>query len=416
MPERIARQRTGWSLERAFYTSPEIFEFERRTWLAEQWYVLAHCSEVPEHGDYIVRDLLGESLIIARGDDGVLRAFYNVCRHRGSRICDSDGRAASGFTCPYHAWTYRLDGSLRKAAALPEGLDTSSLGLHPVPVQEIAGLILGSLRGDPTHLDIVREDATAILRYYGIPEARIAARRSYLTHGNWKLVIENFIECYHCLPCHPEFCSVMQFTDVVARKPTLEITQEWQRTVESWFREHADPECPVKQVQANPLEQIASFGVMRGPIGGSHKTESQDGQPVAPLMGNQRRFDGGMCGFRLEPFIYLTVLNDHALMFQFLPVDTESTDVIVSWLVNGSAREQDVDVDRMVWLWDVTTKQDKAIIERNAAGVRSLSYSPGPYSTLERWPKRFVERYLRELDARCESDSGRSPGAFANPP
>jgi phenylpropionate dioxygenase-like ring-hydroxylating dioxygenase large terminal subunit len=97
-------------------------------------------------------------------------------------------------------------------------------------------------------------------------------------------------------------------------------------------------------------------------------------------------------------------------MFQFLPIDPESTDVIISWLVNGSAAEHEVDVDRMVWLWDVTTKQDKALIERNAAGVRSLSYSPGPYSTLESWPTRFVARYLRELSALCHGVSEKDVG------
>ena len=249
-----------------------------------------------------------------------------------------------------------------------------------------------------------------MLRYCGIPEARIAARRSYLTHGNWKLVIENFIECYHCIPCHPEFCSVMKFVDVIARKPTPELAERWQQAVEHWFQEEADPDCPVKQVQANPLEQVSYVDVMRGPIGGHYQTQSQDGRPIAPLLGKQRRFDGGTCGFRQEPFIYFTALNDHAVMFQFLPIDADSTDVIISWLVNGGAREDEVEVDRMVWLWDVTTKQDKALIERNAAGVRSLSYSPGPYSTLESWPTRFVARYLRELNARCHGVSDKDVG------
>ena len=97
-------------------------------------------------------------------------------------------------------------------------------------------------------------------------------------------------------------------------------------------------------------------------------------------------------------------------MFQFLPIDADSTDVIISWLVNGGAREDEVEVDRMAWLWDVMTKQDKALIERNAAGVRSLSYSPGPYSTLESWPIRFVARYLRELNAQCHGVSDKDVG------
>jgi len=400
LPDRIARQRPGWSLERAFYTSPEIYHFERRTWLAEQWYVLGHSCEVPGPGDYIVRHLLGESLIVVRDGSGMLHGFFNVCRHRGSRICDGDGHAPGGLTCPYHAWSYRLDGTLRTAAALPDGIDRSRLGLHRVPIEERGGLIFGSLKGDPGSLEPLRESVLPMLQYYGIPEARIAARRNYLTHGNWKLVIENFIECYHCITCHPEFCSVMRFVDVVARKPTPQIAEQWKQAVERWFREQADPDCPVKQVQANPLEQISTFGVMRGPIGENYETQSQDGRPVAPLMGKQRRFDGGSCGFRMEPFIYFTALNDHAVMFQFLPIETDSTDVIITWLVDGSAPEDEVDIERMVWLWDVTTKQDKVIIERNAAGVRSLSYSPGPYSELESWPTRFVARYLLELGTR----------------
>ena len=97
----IKRQRPGWSLEQQFYVSPEIYELERRGWLARQWLPLGHCSEVPEPGSYIVRELLGESLIIVRGKDGLIRGFHNVCRHRGSRICDRDGKTAN-FTCPYH--------------------------------------------------------------------------------------------------------------------------------------------------------------------------------------------------------------------------------------------------------------------------------------------------------------------------
>ena len=165
--------------------------------------------------------------------------------------------------------------------------------------------------------------------------------------------------------------------------------------MERWLREVADPECPVKSVIPYLLLETSSFGVYRGPIGGTHQTESQDGLPVAPLMGQMRRFDGGVSSLRLEPFVYFSALNDHAVMFQFLPAGPESKKAAVTWLVDGSAR--DVDVERMIWLWDVTATQDKSLIERNAAGVRSEAYAPGPYSTLESWPARFVSRYLREL-------------------
>jgi Rieske 2Fe-2S family protein len=114
-------------------------------------------------------------------------------------------------------------------------------------------------------------------------------------------------------------------------------------------------------------------------------------------MGRQPRFDGGASSFRCEPFIFFGAFNDHAVMFQFMPIAAEQTGVTLSWLVDGSASDAEVDVQRMIWLWDVTTTQDKRLIERNAAGVRSCAYQPGPYTQLESMPARLVQRYLSEL-------------------
>lgn len=405
----IARQRAGWSLEQPFYVSDELYEFERRGWLARQWYVLAHCSELPEAGSFIVRELLGESLLIARDGEGTVRGFYNVCRHRGSRICDQDGRASRGFVCPYHAWSYRLDGSLRTAAALPDGIDATQLGLRTVPVREIGGLILVSLRGDSQTLDAVQTEFEPGLKYHGLAQARIAARRNYPTNANWKLVMENFRECYHCFPAHPEYCSVMQWTDAIARVPA-DGGAEWTQALAKWSSEEANPDSPVKilppdgeyaasgassQRQPTPAAN-SNIAVFRMPIGTGHKTQSKDGMPVAPLMGEQSRFDGGVSHFAFRPFVTVMALNDHAVTFQFLPTGAQSTDVVVTWLVNAATSDAEVDVERMTWLWDVTTIQDKQLIERNAAGVRSHAYSPGPYSKLESRTAQFIDRYLRE--------------------
>jgi len=401
--EAIARQRADWSLEQAFYIDPEIYEFERREWLAEQWYILGHCSEVSEPGRFIVRSVLGESLVIVRDHEGLVRAFYNLCKHRGSRLCDKDGRAQS-FICPYHAWTYRLDGSLRSAPAMPKEIDLAELRLNAVPVREIGGVIIGSLKGNLRELDEVQNEAEPLLRYQGIPQARVAARRSYRTYANWKLVMENFKECYHCLPCHPEYCGVMRHVDVVARQATPEAEAVWKEEEERWFREQADAHSPAHLRRWDPKSQ-SRWTMSRGVIGKGFKTESQDGEPVAPLMGQLQRFDGGFTGFGIRPFVVVIMPNDHALMFQFLPMAVEETEVIISWLVDGSASDSDVDLERLVWLWDVTTIQDKAIIERNAAGIRSHAYVPGPYSLLEAGPAQLVSAYLRELSAKCSDQS-----------
>jgi Rieske 2Fe-2S family protein len=186
----------------------------------------------------------------------------------------------------------------------------------------------------------------------------------------------------------------MKHVDLVAREPGP-AGRAWESAAQAWLEHEANGECPVRPRTRQLTFPI--YGANRAPIGGQRKTQSEDGAPVAPLMGRQPRFDGGVSSFRCEPFIFFVALNDHAVMFQFMPAAAEQTGVTVSWLVDGSAGDADVDVARMIWLWDVTTIQDKRLIEGNAAGIRSRSYQPGPYTELEGMPARFVERYLREL-------------------
>lgn len=394
LSELIARQRPGWSLEQPFYMSPDIFDVERRGWLADQWFVIAHVSEIAEPGSYIVRELLGESIVITRDTKGTLHGFYNVCRHRGSRVCDSDGRGSS-LVCPYHAWSFQLDGSLRAAPALPDDVDRKSLGLHRISVRDIGGFILASLRADPDTLDVAERELVPGLTWHGAPTARIAARRSYPTKANWKLVLENFTECYHCLPAHREYSSVMQHVDALAKLSAPD-AERWRKTVEEWFETEANPDSPLGRNQLQSLGESPVIAA-RFPIGNGRQTQTQDGKPVAPLMGQQTRYDGGVSSFLILPFVYVQAVNDFIRMIQFLPTGAEHTDVVITWLVEGSSTDEQVDTERMIWLWDVTTRQDKEIIERNAAGVRSAVYQPGPYSMLEQWTSQFVQRYLQGM-------------------
>jgi len=186
----------------------------------------------------------------------------------------------------------------------------------------------------------------------------------------------------------------MKHVDAVARDSPA-AADAWQGTIETWREQIAEARSPVPINSTARKWAVCSAG--RAPIGGERLTQSEDGRPVAPLMGELSRFDGGASTFRCEPFVFLAALNDHAVMFQFSPRSAEHTEVTVSWLVNGSASKHEVDILRMTWLWSFTTEQDKALIERNAAGIRSRSYRPGPYSKLESMPARFVTRYLDEL-------------------
>ena len=391
----LERYRSGWSLERAFYTNPDLFEYERATWLAHQWFVLAHTSELPRVGSYLVRELLGESLLIVRAGEACYQGFYNVCRHRGSQICREDGEGGV-FVCPYHGWSYALDGRLRAASAMREPIDKERFSLKAVSLEEIGGLLFCTLERNPSALAAARSFLPG-LEYQGIPQARIAARQHYPTAANWKLVVENFAECYHCLPAHPEYSSIMQHVKRHAVDSATG-TREWNAEVSEWIRTRAVRDFP-GAVFEGPDGDWDHGDITRFPIGGVHETQSRDGRPVAPLMGRYPRYDGGVATFGVPPFAFFFGLNDHAVMFHFLPRSVELTDVTVTWLVDGGAALDAVDVERLVWLWDVTTLQDKRIIEGNAAGVRSRAYEPGPYSKLELWAVPMMDRYIAEMRA-----------------
>ncbi len=266
------------------------------------------------------------------------------------------------------------------------------------------GLILCTFSDDAWDLATPDEELRPVLQQHGFASARIAARRSYPTRANWKLVMENFHECYHCRPCHPEYCEINGHVRTEA-DGSPNGAADWLAEVESWheeLRRSGQFDLEVGKLVATVYEpgeesMFHSYGARRQPIGGGRQTSSQDGAAVAPLMGGFRRYDGGHTAIRIGEFVYARATGDHIAMFQFLPRSAEMTDVIVSWLVDGAAADAEVDVKRMIWMWDETTIQDTRIIERNAAGIHSAAYRPGPYTRLEGRTRRLVSDYLLEI-------------------
>ena len=205
----IARRRGGHALEQAFYLREDVFARDMDL-LLDRWTYVGHASEVGEPGDWLTAELGAESAIVARDEDGTLRAFANVCRHRGSRLLAAPAGHALFFTCPYHAWAYRLDGRLRGAREMGSDFEPAEYGLKPLPLAIIGGLIFVSF-GDSRRLPLWNRAVDAALvplnQRYGWDHARVAHKRRYRVAANWKLALENYHECYHCAPAHPEFAS-----------------------------------------------------------------------------------------------------------------------------------------------------------------------------------------------------------------
>lgn len=380
----LAAVRPGLGLTQAAYLSPEVYHADLDL-LAGRWTFAGHVSEAPEPGDWITSALGDESAIIVRGSDGRLRALANVCRHRGSRICVGPSGHASLLTCPYHAWTYHLDGRLRAAREMPEGFDPAAHGLKALPLAEIGGLIFIAFAEDPPSLDAAAPALSAMTSLYDWRHARIAARRSYEVAANWKLVLENYHECYHCGPAHPEFSALHAL---------------------------AQPRARTLSAEADPLTGLADFEdwgpvadgrevarVMRSRLLPGCETGSRDGQRLAPPMGEGGARAPGLCVFAELGFLTaFLAYPDHGVIYRFFPLGVRRTGMEVIWLVAGAAREgADFDLEALTWLWDVTSLADKKIIERNQAGVASRAYEPGPFSLMEPGTRQYVERYAAEL-------------------
>jgi phenylpropionate dioxygenase-like ring-hydroxylating dioxygenase large terminal subunit len=331
---------------------------------------------------------------VIRGDDGEINALANVCRHRGSRICDgASGHAKSGrLVCPYHAWVYRADGSLAQARMMPAEFDIGEHGLRTLPVHVEQGLIFVSLHDDPPGLDDVDDMLRSTLGRLGWAEAKVAHTETFTIAANWKLALENQVECYHCGPSHPEFFRVHS-------QGRVDIADARQEVLERARADGIDIACRDRWALAAVPGQEADY-CNRYAMWAGASTASDDGQLVAPLMGFTEP-DGGFTIFYVGPFNHLLAYADHGAIFRYAPRSVDRTDLVITWLVAGDAAEgADYDRDRLTWLWRVTAAADRRIVEANQQGVASRFYEPGPYAMpMESSTDRLIEWYLHELTA-----------------
>ncbi|NQV43494.1 MAG: aromatic ring-hydroxylating dioxygenase subunit alpha [Rhodospirillales bacterium] len=393
----------GYSLDQPFYLDQGIFDADFERVIEPMWLFVDHVSRIPNAGDYFLFEIAGESIIVVRGRDQEIRAFYNVCRHRGSRICREKQGNAKLLMCPYHAWSFDLDGTLKAARTMPEGFDPGEWGLHPCHARVREGLIFLNLsRNEPPDFEDFIKPLLPCLELHDLGNAKVAHSGSYPTDANWKLVLENFFECYHCQPSHPEYCQVHPKDYVLARGAG-------KGSGPDGSEEAYQPQLDAFNARAAALgHTVAGFSDGAGSLHfrGSDRTgiqegwlsETEDGTPAAPLMGKFTDWDGGYTGISFNPLSTLLMTNDFATAFRFTPIDATHTDVELIWMVRADAEEgKDYDKEKMIWLWDVTTIADKRIIEDNHAGVTSRRYQPGPYSDHEHGTQGLIHWYLNRL-------------------
>jgi phenylpropionate dioxygenase-like ring-hydroxylating dioxygenase large terminal subunit len=352
--ELIAAQKPGYSLHQRFYVDPEIYELELERIINRNWILAGHQSQLPKPGDFKVMKIGRESAIIVRGQDGTIRAFANVCRHRGSLVCLEAHGNTRKFTCPYHGWVYDTDGKLVGARDMPEDFDWDAHGLNRVSCAVIHGLVFISLSDKPPSLDNCKAELAEPMAMFDFENLKVAAYKEYVIPANWKLSIENYQECYHCATAHPDY----------ARMHTLMLDRKKRERVQGHMKERMEA-CGLKEVYIDRIDTAArpgeiGYGYSRTALFDGYKTGSRDGEPVAPLLGKLTGYDGGASDFSFGGFSFLLAYSDHVVAYVFTPIDKDSSRCDIYWLVRGDAEEgKDYDVDELTWLWDITTEADK---------------------------------------------------------
>ena len=396
----INKQKTNFPLDQVFFKDQKIFDLDLKTFFFNQWIILGHESRIKKRGEYFLSNVGDESIIVVRGDDNKINCFYNVCRHRGSRICLENEGKKRLFVCPYHAWGYSLDGKLKNASMMDENFDPKNWSLHTCNSKVYEGLIFINFSDKPDSFKNFITPLKPFIEMHGLSNSKIAFRKTYPTSGNWKLALDNFHECYHCSVAHPEYCEVHSASYIQAYgagSNTGPSSEVFMNELNSWNKKakklgHHYGEFSEKE--------FSNFyrSAERTPFSKDRLSETRSGKPASILMGKFKEFDGGYTTIGMSPFNSLLMSNDFATLFTFIPKSPMETDVEIMWLVDKKAIEGiDYNIDDLIWMWDKTTVADKKIIENNQKGVLSKKYVPGPLSTMEAGLENLKNWYLKHL-------------------
>ena len=393
----------GYSLEAPFYASREIFDLDVSAIFAKHWLFCATEAEIREPGDFVTIDLGPYSVIVVRDDDQNVRAFHNVCRHRGSRILDAPCGAVGNIVCPYHQWTYRTDGTLIFAESQPHTFERRRFGLKPVNVRTVGGLVFLCLSEEPpSDFGEVAGVIEPYLSHYGLPSAKLAHREDFVHEGNWKLLMENNRECQHCGGSNPELLSAYfplfgySEDDVPPRlRPVFERYQVAAAELDSVCAAARFPRDERRELDS----RITGYQVLHLPLDGAGVSFGPGGEPVCKkLMGSVTETRFGDVSLHMQPNSWFHFLSDHAVVFRALPVSPNRSLVRATWLVHGDAVEGvDYDVESLTAVWRATVDEDKALVARAQVGVQNPGYEPGPYSLVEGDVEAFVNWYISRL-------------------
>jgi Rieske 2Fe-2S family protein len=399
----IASRRDGHGLPRAFYHDSILYTHEMERIWRHGWVFVGHTCQIPRPGNYVTLTLDGDPLIVLRDDEGAIRAFHNICTHRGTVLCDDEDGQGRAIVCPYHQWAFSLSGALLSCRGMQDDIDKGALGLRPVHLETCAGLIFISLAEIPPPFAPAREVMAPFAAPQGLERAKVAVSVDYEIQANWKLVWENNRECYHCNVNHPQYIKSNfdiyedgHGSALFQRRLTAALT----RGEAAWEAEGLAISHRQGGLALFPdADNNVWYSATRTVLTEGYESESLDGRRVAPLMGSYRHANVGVLRLRTLPNFWNHSSCDHAVSTRLLPAGPRATRARVTWLVHEDAEEGvDYNLDDLMPFWQLTSEQDWELCERVQRGVDSTAYRPGPLSQAREYNlDAFLRWYLHQL-------------------
>jgi Rieske 2Fe-2S family protein len=364
---KAALERQAKTLPAEYYTSPEIFARENERVFGREWLCAGRSEQIPDAGDFFVAQAAGESLIVVRDRTGTARAFFNVCRHRGTRICEREsGRFGGSIQCPYHAWTYGLGGELLAARNMDDvpGFDKDEYGLHEAGCAEFEGFVFINVASDPEPFGRALEPLAGRFAEWQIGRLQSARSISYDLACNWKLIFLNYSECYHCPVLHPQLDKLSPSDsgrNDLAEGPFLGGYSELREGVHALTQSGKATRAPLPGLSADNLNRVYYYTIF--------------------------------------PSMLLSLHPDYVMVHYLHPVSPSQTRVVCEWLFDPDAiADPSFDPKDAVEFWDLTNRQDWRVNELTQLGVQSRAYTPGPYAHAEALLAAFDRHYLRVME------------------
>ena len=365
----VAIDRTHPGLPARDYYDDEVWQLERSTIFTNAWFCMGRTEEISHAGDYISGDVAGTGVLVVRGKDDVVRAFYNVCRHRGSVLCDPGvGSSKGAFSCPYHNWVYDLDGTLIGTPNVHTGddFDRSQYPLKSVHCDVWDGMVFVNLSDDPQPLrEQLADEPDGPLEYerYRLGELRLGQRIVYEVEANWKIIHDNFNECLHCPSVHPELANIVP----MYRKGMV-----------------FDPNRPDLGAE----------------LGAGMNTFTMSGTSSLPVLPGLTELDQRTYwGYSVMPNVAMNLLSTGVMVYFLYPRSPGHTTIVSEYLFRPETVDAPgFDCSDMVDFLDLVSRQDWTVCERAQRGVQNPGFERGVYPPQDALLQRFAERYLAMRD------------------